>query len=63
VAWFSVVSEDSGGQRELPGLAVQRLRPRSCRSIFANRTGVELLIIDRATYRCDFADRIRWNHA
>jgi L-arabinose isomerase len=30
---------------------------------FANRTGVELLIIDRATYLCDFADRIRWNQA
>jgi hypothetical protein len=42
-------------------MAVQPLKPRAMRSIFANLTGVELLVIDRATNRCDFADRIRWN--
>ena len=30
---------------------------------FANLLGVELLIIDGATTRRDFADRIRWNQA
>jgi L-arabinose isomerase len=63
VGWFSEASEDSGGLRQLPGLAVQRLRPRLCRAIFANLTGVELLIIDRAANQCDFAERIRWNQA
>jgi hypothetical protein len=64
VAWFTVASEDSGGLRQLPGMAVQRLKPRAMPVDFRPTSLVSSwLIIDRATNRCDFADHIRWNQA